>query len=355
LMEQAFDETYDNLPPAAGDFQRQVNENSLDQLASMIQESDELLMGMAADKKGKRLYMDLSFTGVKGSELAKSLTVSKGAKTAFSNFLEMKDAAMSMNFTQKATEKDVESTKGALAPFKDQIGKLLEQDSNFGDEDIDLVEGLVVAVMDALIATVDTGSIDMGGAVLIDDEGLNVVAAGRLTDAKKVEAEVKKIAKARGDRLPPQIDFELDAMTYKGVTFHTLSGSIPEANAQEVLGETTTLVVGIAAEKLYVGFGVDPIAKLKKAIDTKSSKAADHLGQVNMTLSPILRMASQASGEQMLADMADQLEDEGNQMIRMTSDVIENGQKTRFELQEGILSLIQMGASGLGGGFGGDF
>lgn len=355
-MEEAFEQTYDNIPGGAADLQRKMNENSLDQLADMIQQSDEIFFGLAADKKGKKLYADFSFTGTQGSELAKNLTAGKGATTEFSSFLTMKDATSTFNIASKVGKADAANAKASFSVIKDEIGGLLAEDGNMSEEDAKLVEELVTDAIDVVIATLDSGKMDMGGAVIIDDEGLTALAAGHLSDAKKLEAALKKVVDAKGDQLPPQVELEMDAEKYKGVTFHLLSGSIPEEEAQLVLGETTTLAVAVGGDKVYVGFGVDPVGKIKTAIDSKSSQKAEAMSQVNVKLSPILRLVGKVNDDEMFTEMAEKLEDEGNQSLRITSDVIENGQKTRLELQDGILSLIQVGASGFGGGgFGGDF
>lgn len=355
-MEEAFEETYRNLPDGIGELQRKMNESSLDQLADMIQQSDEITIGFAADKKGKKLYGEFSFTAVKGSELAKQLTAGKGATTEFASFLTMKDAAATFNAASKVGKADAANAKATFGAIKDQIGTLLKEDGNLSEEDAKLVEGLVGDLVDVLLATLDSGKMDMGGAAIVDDSGLNLVAGAHITDAKKIEAAVKKIVGAKGDQLPPQIEIKLDAETYKGVTFHTVSGSIPEKEAHAILGETTTLVVGISQDKVFVGFGSDPIDKVKTAIDSKSSQVAKPMSQFNVKISPILRLVGKVNDDAMFGDMADKLEKKGNQSVRITSDVIENGQVTRFELEDGILSLIEMAASGFGGGgFGGDF
>ncbi len=355
-MEEAFEQTYENIPGGAADLQRKMNENSLNQLADMIQQSDEIFMGFAADKKNKRLYGDFSFTGKKGSELAKNLTAGKGAKTEFSSFLQMKDAAATFNAASKVGKADAENGKATLSVIKDEIGGLLSEDGNMSEEDAELVESLVGDLVDVVIATLDSGKMDMGGAVLIDDGGLNAIVGAHVADAKKLEAALKKVVDAKGGELPPQVELNMDAESYKGIKFHTVSGTIPEEDAETVLGETTTFVVGVSADKVYLGFGADPIAKLKSAIDKKSSEVADPMTQMNVKLSPILRMVGKVNDDEMFVEMAEKLEDEGNQMIRITADVIENGQRTRFEIQDGILGLIQVGASGFGGGgFGGDF
>ena len=137
---------------------------------------------------------------------------------------------------------------------------------------------------------------------------------------------------------------------------HLFSGSIPEEEARMVLGEKTTLVVGIGKDKIYGGFGASPIDKVKAMIDGKKPTKAELPSQINIKLSPILRLVGKVTDQAMLEDMAEQLDDEGNQMIRIYSEYIENGTMSRVEVQEGILSLIGTAGAGLGGGgFGGDF
>lgn len=357
-MQEAFEEANRNVPGGIGDLQRKLNEQSLDQLADMVQQSDEILLGLAADKKGKRLYVDFSFTGVEGSELAQQLTAGKGANTEFSNFLSMENAAATFNAASKVGDKDAETAKASLSVVKDQIGSLLAEDGDLSEADAELVEELVGELVDVIAATLDSGKMDLGGAAIVDDSGLNIIIGGHITDAKKIEAAVKKVVDAKGDELPAEVKVELATETYQGYTFHMVSGSIPEDEAQAILGETTKFVVAISASKVVVGFGSDPVDKMKTAIDSFSSKPVEPMSQFNVKVSPILRLASRVNDDAMLLEMADKLEEGGNQMLRITSDVIENGQKTRFELQDGILGLIQTAASGFGGpggGFGGDF
>ena len=352
-MEEAFDETYRNLPDGIGELQRKMNENSLDQLAGMIQQSDQITFGLAADKKGKRLFADVTFTAVKGSDLSKQLTAGKGATTEFASFMKMQDAAMKFNAASKIGEADAANAKATFSAIKDQIGTLLSEDANMSEEDAKLVEELVGELVDVVVATVESGKSDMGGAAIVDDSGLNIVAGAHIVNSANIAKALKKVHAAKGDQIPPQIEVKFDAESHQGVTFHTVAGSIPEEEAHAILGETTTLAIGVGKDKVYIGFGSDPISKLKKAIDSKSTQKVEVMAQASLKIAPILRLVSKVNDDAMISEMAEKLEDKGNDSLKITSEIIENGQKTRFELQDGILSLIQSAASGLGGGFGG--
>lgn len=357
FMEEAFKQTNENLPAGASEFQQKMNEQSLDQIADMIQETDEVFFGFAPSKKDKALFFDFTFTAKKGTALAKKMVAGKGADTDFAAFLKAENAAMTMNAASKISAEDAESLKAQLSTVKDSLGDLLSnEDSQLSEEDQVLAEDLLKEVIDVALATMESGKADIGAAVLIDDEGLNAVFAAHVADAKKVEGAVKKLIKERGDKLPPEVKVELDASTYKGYTMHVFSGTIPEEEARMVLGETTTLVVGISNDKIYGGFGANPIEKVKAMIDAKATTKIELPSQINIKLSPILRLVGKVTDQAIMGDMAEQLEDNGNQMIRIYSEYIENGTKSRVEIQDGILSLIETGFSGFGGGgFGGDF
>ena len=93
---------------------------------------------------------------------------------------------------------------------------------------------------------------------------------------------------------------------------------------------------------------------MKQAMD-KSAEAsdanADTSMQFNLFLSPLLKFASGIQGAEMLEMMSDTVQ-AGGDRIQVRSDYIENGMKSRFEIQDGVLQLIGA-AGGMMGGLGG--
>ena len=65
--------------------------------------------------------------------------------------------------------------------------------------------------------------------------------------------------------------------------------------------------------------------------------------QYNINISPILDFAASMEGDPNIEAMAKALKEAGNDRIQMTSDLIDNGVKMRFEMQDGILGLIKVG------------
>ena len=72
--------------------------------------------------------------------------------------------------------------------------------------------------------------------------------------------------------------------------------------------------------------------------------------QYNINIAPILDFVSSMEGDPNIEAMAEALKEAGNDRIQMSSNLIENGVKMRFEMQDGILGLIKVGVDAFQGG-----
>ena len=129
-----------------------------------------------------------------------------------------------------------------------------------------------------------------------------------------------------------------------------------EEEMRDALGDQIELVFGIGKKEVYFAGGSNPVELLKKAMD--GTQMAKEMVQYNLYITPILKFASEMEGDPMMESMADTLEKAGNDRLSMTTDLIKNGMKMRFEMQDGILGLIKVGIEGFqggGGGFDNDF
>ena len=119
------------------------------------------------------------------------------------------------------------------------------------------------------------------------------------------------------------------------------------------LGDQITISVGIGTKEAYFGFGSNPVQWLKKAIDGKSETT--NMMQYNLNVAPIMDFAASMEGDPNVEAMAEALKEAGNDRVQMTSNLIENGVKIQFEMQDGILGLIKVGYNAFQGGFDDDF
>ena len=121
-----------------------------------------------------------------------------------------------------------------------------------------------------------------------------------------------------------------------------------------MFGNQITIVIGVAKDAVYFALGNEPEDILKQAMD-KSAESSDSQQnmpmQVNFYLAPILKFLSGIQGMEMMEMMSDTLQSGGDR-IQLHSEFIENGTKSRFEIQDGVLQLLGA-AGGMMGGMGG--
>jgi hypothetical protein len=108
--------------------------------------------------------------------------------------------------------------------------------------------------------------------------------------------------------------------------------------------------VGIGKDSAYLAFGSNPLDLVKKAMDSAGPAETQSTFQMNFQVGQFLKMASQANDEPVLKKMAKKLMTDGNDRVRISSNYVENGYNTRFELQDGILSLIKVAQESFSGG-----
>ena len=84
------------------------------------------------------------------------------------------------------------------------------------------------------------------------------------------------------------------------------------------------------------------------------SSAPQEILQYNIHLTPILKFIADVNGEPSVEAMAEAMEANGQDRMSMTSRLIEDGMAMRFEMQDGILSLIKAGFESMQGGFPGN-
>lgn len=354
-MDQNLD-MLDELEPMQAELQQQSMELQMEQMENLFNDTEQLVIGMAADEKARAIYFDAMVTSKAGSKMAEQLAESKKAgRSKFSGFL-MDGAAMTANVTTQITPDVTNQYKSMLKTAHDQMGQIIDADENMTDAQVDMVNKLRGNMFDMITKTVEQGRMDMGATLMTSDGKMNFVMGAEVAEPEKLEDSLKEVAKMVEKEVGDEVQFDLNAGSHRGTTFHEILIAVPgsEEEARNILGDQVTLVVGIGKEAVYFGIGDDPESAMKQAMD-KSAEAsdanADTSMQFNLFLSPLLKFASGIQGAEMLEMMSDTVQ-AGGDRIQVRSDYIENGMKTRFEIQDGVLELIGA-AGGMMGGLGG--
>jgi hypothetical protein len=237
-----------------------------------------------------------------------------------------------------------------LSEVRKQIeGKLAEQYANV-PEAKELFTSAVNDSLDVVKATIEEGLID-GAAAVIGEGPFTVVGAVHVADGMKLNAVFKKLvgAAAGAPGAPP---IKLDAAEQGGITFHEIEIPIDD-DAEEFFGDAS-LTIGFGKNSVVFGLGEDPVETASESLKGKGKEGPPAKGHLHVA--PFLAIALEKEDNErekaMMKIVQDVLEESEKDSLIVTSGFIENGQRSRFEIQEGLLKAfgkLVMAAAAQGG------
>ena len=351
MIRESSEETFDNFDDdVQAEFQKKNLELQLKQIEMLFRDSDSVIIGMSADEKSKALVMDIDFTAIPDTQLAERMAISQDAgKSRFTGFL-LDGAVFNQNIIARIHPEDAQQYTTMLEDLQTAGLKELDQEADMTEEEFNQVKKSVGELVDVMKETLKEGLID-GGAVLILEEGnINFAAGAQISDPRKLEGTIKELIVMAEEKMGEEIEVNLNSGSHKNITLHEVVLQVPdeEEEMRDAFGDQITLAVGIGTKEAYLGAGSNPVALLKKAIDGESE--TNDMLQYNFNITPILEFAASMEGDPNVEAMAKALKEAGNDRIQMTSNLIENGVKMRFEMQDGILGLIKVGWDSFQGG-----
>lgn len=337
------------------ELQRKNFEMQMKQFSTWINETDNLVFGMCADKEANSLYMDVEITALSESNLAKRMAASEDAgESMFTGFL-MEGAAFTQNTCIKMLPEEAEEYSKMMDQLREAVVDGMESEGDLSEDEIDVAEKAIDKFIEVGKETMAEGHLDSGAVLMLKDGEFNFAAGARLADPKKLEDAVKELVAFAETKMGDDIQVQLNSGSHRDVTFHQILIQVPddEEEMRDVLGDQVTLILGIGSKAAYLGLGSNPLETLKKGMDGKSTAPQEVL-QYNVHLTPILKFVAGINGEPSIESMAEAMEANGQDRMSMTSRLIKDGMAMRFEMQDGILSLIKVGFESMQGGFPGN-
>ena len=341
--------TLDQLDDELDDAQQANLDSQMRRFEKLFDESESVVIGMAADAESKKLYTEIEYIAKAGSDLAKKMNETKATTPSqFSGFL-MPNAAMNFNANGRMPEADADSYADLLADVQLRIIEELNEMGELSDAEFETVETLVGSIVDVVSESLKEGVIDAGMTAVIEDSDANLIGGVKVADPTKIETAVKdfvpmlkeKIAEIEDEGAEvPEITFNLDKETHDGIRFHEIEVEIDDAKAREVIGDSVQILIGFGKDSIYYGVGNDPLPMIKKAKAAKQK--TEFSTEINVQLAQFMKLMSRASDADLqLASLAEELSENGGDAIRVYGKHIPNGSFTRFEMEDGILLLIK--------------
>lgn len=321
---------------------REMAESSLQQMQTMINETESMKFGVKIDQTAKQIVVDMTFIGEDGSSLAKLYNGQETIPSQFASVIREDAIAYvhsASSIGPQAVEQAQNSMKSLLKSVEDMIA---EQD--IGYEVQSEVSAYLERIGDLVVESIAEGRVDFGAAVFETDGGAGFVAGAFVADGSKVAKMLKEIAE-KVEYVDGAPTFKFDVETYEGVSLHQVMADIPASmqEARDVFGDSLELHVGTGEKAIYIAIGDDAENLLKKLIEQGANdEPGDRpIGQARVHLLPVLEFLQGLNENESISTMVDALSrstDPG--IVSVHASNIENGQTIQATLSEGTLKAL---------------
>jgi hypothetical protein len=314
-------------------------------IEKLMNESEELMIGVGIDEPTKRILVDVSFSGKDGTSLAHSMSLQVDVKSNFGGFL-LPDATVSLNIVRKSTPEEIAQAAATLQLARGQWLKQIDDVPGISPNKRDAIKSLVGPLFDVVNKTSATGQTDFGAAVILQPKALSFAAGGVCADGPGLQRILKSLAEY-GTSIDGFPRVELDFGTLGELKLNRMTAPIPAGHpAQEVFGNNLEIIIGIGPKSVLIAGGKDAQELLRKIVD-RSAQAKNTVtlpAQVNVGVLPILKfLKSFDDGKDVkegLGNLIATLEQAGNDHVTVTSKAMPRSNTTRVEVQEGVITAI---------------
>lgn len=343
-LRQGFEQAMSRQSGQDGASPREYANESMDQLEQMIQQTDELMLGLDIDSKGKRIVMDVSFSAVPGTKLANTFAGQQPIPSAYSMVVR-EDAAGYYHAATSISAETAQDARAGIDSMLKMLSEAVQKSDKLNDADAKDVTEVVNRIAELVVASYEEGKFDAGALLLTDADSLKFVMGGFVADGGEAAAILKDIAskvEGRGDA--PK--FEFNRETYQGVNLHVIEADVPakDDELRKVFGDTVRVHVGTAEKSVYAALGDQSLPLMKKMIDEAATPAAAadaDLVRFEVNLMPILQYAQSVEANDDIAAMIDALsraDDAGT--LRASTQSTGPGQMTRVVIGDGLLRAV---------------
>jgi hypothetical protein len=328
----------------------------LGQLDRLINEADELVVGLGVDAEKKRTVLDIGFSAKEGTGLARQMALQMDLKSNFAGFV-TPDAAVTISAVSRTSPEDIQQVQAALKSAREMWSKQLDDAPDVPAEKREAVKRVLGQIFDVIEKTAVSGRGDFGGSLILLPKSLSFVGGGYIADGPAMEKALRdglELAKgfAKNQADFPKVEFNVG--THGDVKLHRLTARVPghEPEVREVLGEQLEIIVGIGPQSVMFSGGKDAEGLLKKAVDRSASEREKTMppAHINIALLPILKFYKSVDDNPIVNGLIASLEQSGNDKIVISSEAGPRSSLTHIEIQEGIVKAGGEAAKALGAG-----
>jgi hypothetical protein len=326
--------------PQAFELRKQLVQQQLNQMETLFKDLESFTVGAKIDGVAKTANLDIAVSVAQGSEMGKQLAQMGEMKTDHAGFL-ASDAAVNFAVAGMANPNEIGQFNALIKSLSERAKSEIDQDNSFPDATTrDTAKSIIDDLVSVATKTIAAGKIDFGGTVFLAPQSATIVAGGTVADGATMESALKKfVSMARGE-LP---EVKLNAGKLDGITLHTMSIPIPDADAQKVFGDAAELIVGIGPNSVHVAFGRNASDTLKKIVNQSKATPGKTVPpfQLSVSLGSILKFANSIEPNPQVANVVQSLSAApGKDHVSIVAQAEKNSILYRIKAEEGVLRAI---------------
>jgi len=309
----------------------------------MINETEELMIGINIDSAGQQVVVDMVYTAKDGSSLAELYADQKAIPSQFASVLR-DDAIAYAHMATSIGPKAIDQAKSSVKMMLKTVDDMISQQESLGYEIQTEISAYLERIAGMVVDSISEGRMDFGAALVPAGDSIGFVAGAFVSDGNELAKIVKEIA-GKVEYQSGAPTFKFDTETHKGVSLHVVEADIPESieEARKIFGEKLTVYLGTGEKSVYISVGEDAQKLMKELIDAGANdNPGDRpVGQAHIKVLPILELANGISANETLAAMIDAMsgsDDPG--VVNVTSKAIRNGQELNITLSEGLIKAM---------------
>ena len=342
--------------PRGGQFDKQSAQQLMKMVVGnierLVNESEELLIGLGIDTEKKCAALDFSLSAKDGTVLAKQMALQMNAKTDFAGFL-LPEAAITFAAVSKTSPDDLAQLGPAMKASREMWSKQIDDAPDFPAEKREGAKRVLGQVFDVLEKSAATGKGDMGGVLLLMPKSISFAIGGYISDGPALQKALKDGLELLKDRPNfPQVQY--NAGSYGELKFDRLTATIPEREpeARELLGDKLEILAAFGPKSFMISGGKDAEGLLKKIVDGSSAAKGKDVpaGQLSVSLLPILKFYRSVDDNPIVGGLISKVEQVGNDKLTLTSQAGQRDSKIHLEIQEGLIRAIGEAAKAFGAG-----
>ncbi|MEM0927408.1 MAG: hypothetical protein AAGJ83_15285, partial [Planctomycetota bacterium] len=243
-MRQGFEQAMARQPN--GDATRDIAENSINQIETLINDADELNFAFNINQAEKNMGFDFSFTALPGTEMAALYGGQKSIPSRFAAVLQ-DSATVYVHAASSISPDAIDQARESIDMSLGMVTGALANEGNIPAESLAKIEQYVARFGTIVADSISEGKSDTGLIAKAGPNEFKMVFGTFVADGNAVAQLAKDLAKEVPD-VPDAPKFSFDIETYEGVTMHLIEVDVPEREEEvrALFGDTIQIHIGTA-------------------------------------------------------------------------------------------------------------